>query len=221
MTASPFISLHITKTAGGTLKVALSELKDRRVEMVYNRADQDRLRDQGLSGVDLIYGHAIYGLHERLGIPPVYGCFLRHPLTRTISHYFHLRNVDKGPVGEMIRQSPDINAFFETTDYWEFTNLQLRIISGLGNQPMRDPQATMNRARDHLARTFRFVGFQEFFPISVRKLSKVLGTDITLAQDINIGHYALKDVSPATIDKIETLNALDMQLYRECLAKYL
>ena len=221
MTASPFISLHITKTAGGTLKVALSELKNRRVEMVYNRADQDRLREQDLSGVDLIYGHAIWGIHQRLGIPPVYGCFLRHPLTRTISHYFHLRNVDKGPVGELIRKSADINEFFAGTDYWEFTNLQLRIISGLGNQPMIDPQGTLDRGRENLAKTFRFVGFQEFFPMSVRKLSAVLGTEIALAKDINIGHYTLNDVLPETIDKIEALNALDMQLYRECLGKYL
>ena len=196
MTVSPFISLHITKTAGGTLKVALTELKNRRVEMVYNRADQDRLGEQDLTGVDLIYGHAIWGIHQRLGIPPVYGCFLRHPLTRTISHYFHLRNVDKGPVGDRIRQSTDINDFFANYQHWEFSNLMARIVSGLANNHAPAGYNLLRNAITNVRTSFHFIGFQEFFLLSVRKLSGVIGEPLDIGKDVNIGRYRFGDVTP-------------------------
>ena len=221
MSDSPLIFLHVTKTAGGTLKAALRNLPGRRVEMVYGPADKDRLADTDLSGVDMIYGHVIFGLHEKLKIAPKYACFMRHPVTRTISHYYHLRNVEGGPVGDLIRASADINDFFARHRHWEFSNLITKIVSGSGNDRVPDEPAMLDHALANVAAHFSFIGFQEFFPISLRKLSQDVGQDIVTRRDANIGHYDLSSVSAATLDKIVAMNQLDLALYKASLARFL
>lgn len=221
MPADPLIFLHVTKTAGGTLKEGFRNLKGRRVDFVYGQADKDRLRALGPGKLDLIYGHVLHGFHEELGVAPRYACFMRHPVTRTISHYYHLRNVEKGPVGERIRASADINAFFATEDYWEFDNLMVRILSGHANQPLPPGTAVLDQALDHMEAHVEFVGFQEHFPLSIRKMNATLGLEIVTAKDANVGRYALADVTPETLDRIEALNLLDMRLYKTALRRFL
>jgi hypothetical protein len=221
MPADPLIFLHVTKTAGGTLKEGFKALTGRRVDFVYGPADKDRLRALPPGQLDIIYGHVLHGFHADLGLAPRYACFMRHPVTRTISHYYHLRNVEKGPVGERIRASADINAFFASEDYWEFDNLMVRILSGYANQPLPPGSEALDRALDHMEAHVEFVGFQEFFPLSVRKMNATLGLNIVTAKDANVGRYALSDVSSETLDRIEALNRLDLRLYKSALRRFL
>jgi hypothetical protein len=146
---------------------------------------------------------------------------MRHPVTRTISHYYHLRNVDRGPIGDRIRESADINDFFANQSHWEFSNFMVKIISGIGN---RSPVEGINPFRvaiENIETKFDFVGFQEFFPISIRALSHYLQREIVIGKDINIGRYAFSDVSEATLKRIERLNRQDLNLYKFALRKFL
>ncbi|MFN3972949.1 MAG: hypothetical protein ACK4L4_16545 [Gemmobacter sp.] len=211
----------MTKTAGGTLKTALRETPEGMVQFIYGEDDLNRIRQLDLSSTKLVYGHTVFGVHERLKLPAKYICFLRHPVTRTISHYYHLRNVDQGPVGEKIRKSSDINDFFANFKHWEFSNFMTKIVSGLGAVPVGRDSGGLELAIKNLDTSFSFVGFQEFFPLSVRRMSKIIGIDINLKKDINIGRYSLSDVLPETLAKIEKLNEVDLALYRHCIGRYL
>ena len=215
--------MHITKTAGGTLKAALSETKGINVSFIYNAADKERLRSINLSQTDLIFGHVPFGVHKELSLPDEtrYMCFLRHPLTRTISHYYHLRNVEKGPIGDRIRQSRDINDFFKNHSHWEFSNFMTKLISGIG--PAQPPKGSTvyKDAVENLQNRFDFVGFQEFLPISLRKFSSILGVEIKPVRDINLGRYDPDQVTDETIRKIYELNSQDMRLYKHAMNLFL
>lgn len=217
------IFLHLTKTAGGTLKQALSNVPDWSLEMLYGQEDAERLANSNLSSVEMIYGHSVFGIHEQLGFEetPRYMCFMRHPITRTISHYHHLRNVDKGPVGEKIRSSEDINDFFERLNHWEFSNFMVKIIAGVGSQKPKEGVNAYRLAVDNLKNHFDFVGFQEFFPLSLKKLSNQLGKQVVTEKDINIGRYRFEDISDETLEKIEEINKNDIRLYKFALDQFL
>lgn len=220
---TPRVCLHITKTAGGTLKAALAEATSLKVAFVYNADDRERVKNSSPQNLDLIFGHMPFGVHHDLNLPETtrYMCFMRHPVTRTISHYYHLRNVDKGPIGEKIRESQNINDFFKNYQHWEFSNFMTKLISGIGAaQPPRG--ATIYKdAVNNLETKFDFVGFQEFLPISMRKFSIVLKSDIKLNRDVNIGKYSFESIAEETIERIYELNAQDIRLYKHTLNLFL
>jgi hypothetical protein len=217
------IFLHLTKTAGGTLKSALGDTAHLSTYFVYGQQDLQRLKEESPHAYDLVYGHSIYGLHSTLGLPDStrYMCFMRHPVTRTISHYYHLRNVEKGPIGDRIRASEDINDFFANNSHWEFSNFMVKVISGIGNARPSPGVNAFRMAVDNLENMFDFVGFQEYFPISVRSLSRLIGHELVIKKDINIGRYSLGDISDATLTRIEELNVQDIKLYKFALRKFL
>lgn len=220
---TPKVFLHLTKTAGGTLKTALENTPDISTFFVYNSSDVLTLKSLNPSDYDLIYGHSVFGLDREIGLSgnARYLCFMRHPIMRTISHYYHLRNVDSGPVGDRIRESSNINEFFAHHSHWEFSNFMMKIISGIGNSPAPEGVNVFRLAIDVLESRFDFVGFQEFFPISVRNLSQYLGTEVAVSRDVNVGRYSLGDVSSATISRISELNRQDIRLYKFALQKFL
>lgn len=220
---SPRVFLHLTKTAGGTLKAALSEAPSLAVGFLYSSDDRRQLIESGMKGLDLIYGHTLFGVDDELGLHPEtkYMCFMRHPVTRTISHYYHLRNVEKGPVGEKIRQSRNINHFFAEYHHWEFSNFMSKVISGLGRQSPTEGISTLQMAVENIEARFEFIGFQEHFLLSMRALSARLGVPLSLKTEVNRGRYDLSDISEATIEKIERLNRVDMKLYKYCLKRFL
>lgn len=219
----PRIFLHLTKTAGGTLKSALGSTGDLSTHFVYGSQDIEHLKETSPIDYDIIYGHSIFGLHSVIGLPSStrYMCFMRHPITRTISHYYHLRNVDRGPIGDRIRASLDINDFFQNHSHWEFSNFMVKVISGVGNTRPSPSVNAFRMAVDNLEQYFDFVGFQEYFPISVRNLSKNLGKEIVVEKDINVGRYSLSDLSQSTLDRIEALNEQDTRLYKFAIRKFL
>lgn len=97
----------------------------------------------------------------------------------------------------------------------------MKVISGVGNSTPPEDVNIFRRAVEILDTRFDFVGFQEFFPISVRALGECLGHKIDIDRDINIGRYNLGDVYPETIARIEILNQQDLRLYKFALRKFL
>lgn len=221
--STPTVFLHLTKTAGGTLKRALSGTDNYSVEMLYGPSDVERISQLNLDTTDMIYGHSVFGIHEKLGLNaiPRYMCFMRHPVTRTISHYHHLRNVDKGPVGDKIRASKDINDFFENSNHWEFSNFMVKIISGVGSKKPDQGVDAYQLAVENIEQHFDFIGFQEYFPLSLKKLSTTIERTIETEKDINVGRYRLEEVSDQTLEKIFNINKNDIRLYKFALRKFL
>lgn len=220
------VFIHLTKTAGGTLKSEVGRQSDINPLFVYDKDDWGKYDD---STHDVIYGHPDTWLFGNVGkeIPGVSGrikyiAFLRHPILRTISHYYHLRNHDEGPVGKKIRQFPDINVFFNESYHWEFENYFCRILSNHENVTSNDNmESKFLSAMDILGGDRVFVGFQEFFDYSLQRLNHEIGFKLAPDKNINIGGYSLFDVSDETIGLIKRLNHFDLRLYKTALSDFL
>ena len=203
--------MHLTKTAGGSVKSILQEsLGDK--AFFYNAGSP--VEDIVSKGKKVIFGHYAFGLHEDLDIPENYACFLRNPLNRTISHYYHLYNNDKGPVGNKIRESADnINDYFAGSIHWEFSNFMCKVIGGY----RRDSELKVDRSlcRKAIANLneMDFVGIFEFLELSLSMMFRKLDIPVTDIPQVNIGKYKLGDIRPSTYNEIIRLNRWDFLLY--------
>ena len=162
------------------LKRALKNDEKLNVEFISVPPDRKRLAGEDTSHIDLLFGHMPDDVHEEVGYgdDPRYLCFMRHPIARTISHYYHLRNVDKNPVGDKIRESKNIDDFFLNYQHWEFKNFMTGMISGFGKKAVGREQEAFEIAKGNLDKNFDFVGFHKYFSFSMRKLSTYLGIEL-------------------------------------------
>ncbi len=220
------VFIHLAKTAGGTLKNEIARQDNINPVFIYGEDSW-----QNYSSVDhnVIYGHPSKWLFGNIGkqLPNIEGkvvyiTFLRNPILRTISHYYHLRNVDKGIIGDRIREFPDINVFFKECYHWEFENYFCRILSNDKKVTSnRDMEAKFLAAIDIVRKDIAFVGFQEFFEYSLYYLNGMFGLKLSPEKNINMGSYSLLDVYPETFEIIKGLNFYDIKLYNMMLSDFL
>ena len=211
------IFLHITKTAGATLQRALQIAVSKAGKTIQFANGLKAAKQLELPSPDFIYGHLAYGVHEALGIEANYIAFLRHPVSRVISHYYHLFNIDKSKVGDKIRNSADIDCFFREQKHWEFDNLLCRVCSGKLNK-VDDMDEAYHLAFENVRKHFIFIGFQEHFELSVSCLSRTLGFPILPDKEFNVGRYQLNGIADETIDRITQSNLHDIALYKNLIA---
>lgn len=213
------VFIHLTKTAGGTLKDSVAGEATFSPLFVYNHLDwQQYDRDKH----NVIYGHPDTWLYGNIGKPLdnsgdrfAYVTFLRHPITRTISHFYHLTHVETGAVGERLRSYKDINEFFAKDYHWEFNNYYCKVFST--HPKLRDNddfERRVEEARDNLQNKLSFVGFQEYMGLSLLTLNSMLGTDLKIGSPVNVGDYSYQGVSKETLQKIISLNEHDLKLYK-------
>ncbi|KIN63923.1 hypothetical protein Z946_2806 [Sulfitobacter noctilucicola] len=86
---------------------------------------------------------------------------------------------------------------------------------------MNDSRNSLDIAKENLDKNFAFVGFQEYFSFSMRKLSKILDVQLNVERDVNVGRYDLSQVSEDTLGVIEENTKLDFELYKYALEKFL
>lgn len=210
------IFLHMTKTAGGSIKSAIAENYPRKCLFGNSINSFDEISDD----VDLIFGHLIFGAHKSFPGFENYITFVRHPLTRTISHYYQLKNVDNSKIGVKIKKHDSINDFFSRDEHWEFQNFMCKIISGYGNKKV-DDNDLYEKAIGNIDTFFSFVGIQEYMDLSLLRLSHIFGKKISVNKNVNIGSYNIFDINRKTLNKILEQNQLDLKLYKNISSKFL
>lgn len=213
---NPLFFIHVTKTAGGTIKKMLRE-GDLNIQFHYP-GEHGFSKDFSYSDdFDAIYGHYRFGAHEIMGVDPNYACFVRNPFSRTVSHFYHLKNVAKNAAGDKARQFGDIGSFLSNTKSMDLDNLQTRMISGIGRDIgyQKLDQLAADLAIDNLRRYFRFIGVFEDLASSIDRLNALLpGLKGSLAPHVNKGSYS-DGLSEESIELINLHNSLDMQVYDE------
>lgn len=207
--------MHITKTAGGSLKEAIRKSD---ADVLFHYRDEKGWNPQMAyeRKPAVLFGHYIFGAHERLGVTPRYGCFLREPVARMISHYYHLKNNDRGPVGNRLRTYDALEDYLLEGQHWEFDNFLCRIISGVGNKP-KFGEVGFNvyaRARKNLIDYFEFIGIFEKMPESLERLRKLIPSMDVRLPVVNRGSYNNK-IAPDALHLVEALNCYDKLLYDE------
>lgn len=212
--------MHITKTAGGSLKEAMRKSD---ADVVFHYRDEDGWNPQFKyeRKPAVLFGHYIFGAHERMEVPPQYGCFLREPVARSISHYYHLKNNDLGPVGTRLRTYDSLESYLLEGQHWEFDNFLCRVISGVGNKP-KFGNVGFNvyaQARKNLIEYFQFIGLFERMTESLERLRKVVPSlDIDLPM-VNRGSYT-KEIAPDALRLVQALNNYDKLLYEDAAALF-
>lgn len=213
------VFIHLTKTAGGTLKESVRNEPSFSTAFVYGQQDwanYDRKQH------NVIYGHPNHWLYGNIGKSLdhssdrfAYISFLRHPLTRTISHFYHLINVEKGEIGDRLRSYKDINEFFAKDYHWEFNNYYCKIFSTHSNlRDNEDFEQRVEEARDTIQSKLSFIGFQEYMGLSLLTLNSMLNTNLSVGSPVNVGDYSYQGISKETLRKIILLNEHDLKLYK-------
>ncbi len=205
--------MHITKTAGGTIK---SMFRDCGVPVQFHYPGEAGFHPQfGYSfATPILYGHYIYGAHDRMGLAPNYACFLRDPIARALSHFHHLHNVDKSHLGDLARQHKTIEAYADQARHWEMDNFQTRVISGVGNDVKfrQMTHAHLRLAMENLDAHFRYIGIFEDLKGSLSRLQGFVPELADKLPHVNKGKYERK-IADGTLDKLCDLHRFDLILY--------
>lgn len=189
--------LHLYKTGGTTINDLLfrNYMPDEVVNLyvpsmstgqsgeIFRIHDELQMTDR----LKVVYGHYAYGIHRKFPeVPYRYYCFVREPFDRLISTYYHLIRLegewqyrilnllDPGFASqeEVQRNFPDPATYLA---YDGLQNQQCMFITGMTPEVIaRDQVYYAKMAIDHLEREFGFVGLQEDFEGSLKKLQKLL-----------------------------------------------
>lgn len=217
---APILFMHVTKTAGGTLKEIFSRSK-LKVRMHYP-SEEGFQRDFSYPlEYDIYYGHFSYGVHENLGVPPRYMGFVREPIARVNSHYNHLVKNDHGPVGENARKAGDLENYLYKVRRWEFDNMMCRMYSGVVNTvPFGGVGwGVLEKALENVENNFLFVGVQERFNESITRLEKIINVNLTIPRfNVNKGDYS--KMKKVELGVVEELNFFDKIFYDKMLKSF-
>jgi Sulfotransferase family len=212
---TPLYFMHITKTAGGSLKETLRKSKET-VKFHYPEEPGFKRYFSYPKETDIVFGHYIFGAHSIADMPPNYACFVRDPVARTFSHYHHLKNNDKGPIGNSVRTFDTIDLALSNMKHWEFDNFLCRLISGVGATAKFGDVGfnTYEAARKNLKFHFRYIGVFEAMDASIKRLNKLipsLGMDLPT---VNLGDYK-REIPAVTRELLIRLNRYDELLYQD------
>jgi hypothetical protein len=192
------------------------------------------LKDPNLRAV---IGHFSYGIHESINKECQYFTFIRNPIDRVLSLYYH--QVHRGVIKESVGL-PDVLEDMRD-DYWAaclsdwypnppnfsegdirrassmmFCNDQTRRISGFTLQDDVTDDEMLERAKNNLINDFAFFGVNELFDESLLLLSKMLGLQKVpnyLPLLVNQKRKSIPTISQEIENLIKQKNILDIQLY--------
>jgi len=210
--------LHIYKTGGTTLNDMLfknfSESEIINLYIPYISTGQlgeiFKVRENvNISKITkIVYGHYAYGIHKKYNhLPFTYMCYVREPYARLVSTYYHLLRMDSEwqfqilsrlcgdytTVDSVIGKLPDLSTYLR---YNGLQNQQCMFITG--QTPLvinKDPVYYAKMAIDNLERDFSFVGLQEEFEESLRRLNKLLKLKTTEYSYKNLGINKPENIS--------------------------
>lgn len=215
--------MHITKTAGGSLKELLKDAAARGEDIAFHYPEEPGFRRemdyQRLPRI--LFGHYVFGAHDRAEAFPNYACFFREPIARTNSHYYHLFNHDESSVGNMIRRFENLEHFLKYGRHWEFDNFLTRTISGVANRlPYGEVgHSTYIAARNNLRWAFSYIGIFERMNESLERLSKIVPGISTRLPKVNVGEYK-PGIKETDYRLLRSLNRFDELLYEDALAMF-
>lgn len=227
--------MHIPKTAGTTLHqiirqqygeehifrayigIGAATLQEH-IDNLQSRLAEENTQDQEIK---LILGHVGFGLHEILGRDLTYITFLRHPLDRLISWYYHQQRIPHAKYHQAC-QSMGIKELITRFQPIPTDNHQTRFIAG---DSLREKlglpntisygccnQTLLDQAKENLRKYFLVVGIQESFDDSLGLLQNSLGWQNISYVTENVGNNK-QIIDQSEIDFLQACNYWDLQLY--------
>jgi Sulfotransferase family len=180
----------------------------------------------------LLYGHTPYGIHHHMkpDWDVRYMTFLRNPVDRALSHYYHVLRLGrttpkKHPVGELKFDEPDedVEPFTEELApelalndvRYIPDNLQTRMLSGEAEPFGEVTGETLKQAKRNLAKNITVFGLAERFDESLVLVKRRLGYANILYEDQRVNPERPRgDAIPDELRQAaENGNRYDLELY--------
>jgi Galactose-3-O-sulfotransferase len=223
---SPLFYLHIPKAGGSSLLgVVEGQYAPGEMLVIYDvdfRSPADIAQIHGaLSArkqkqLRLIAGHFGFGAHSQVGSKPAYFTMLREPTGRVISNYRHMMRSPR--VKQKDIRGISLDTFLDEQRWIDSDNGQVRRLCGMEFEGHLVPfgscsQEMLECAKNNLSRYFPAFGIMEEFDLSLQLFQRSLGwSDVRYTLE-NLAPRASEPVSQATREKIQRLNAFDIELY--------
>lgn len=222
-TPGTVIFLHIPKTAGTTLdQIIFRHYQRRHVYETGLIAQQGVMDFQNLPPSErekyrLIKGHLSFGIHEYVSPPWAYFTFFRHPIERTISHFYFMRRTPKHPIYQLLRdENLDLKQVLEAGLNPMLHNAHTRLLAGIWAEPPAGAcdEKDLAKAKENL-RQIKVIGLTEEFDASLLLLGKAFGWKhlYYTKRNVSVGRPAQDTLSEDTIAAVQAANQLDSELY--------
>lgn len=203
--------LHLPKSGGTTLRHVLErQFPPERTLAAYPTPESHAATRAGrlvlppaLAGLTpeersryaLVSGHFSYGIHEAFAGPCRYLTFVRRPVERVVSLYYHARSHADHVMHPLIHEAGmSLADLLETgRNALEYEDAQVRALAGLHLEDefrravRKDPEAVLAQALRHLESHFDMIGVMEAYDASLLLAAELYGwTDV---------HYEVRNVT--------------------------
>ncbi len=216
MNSQKLIFLHISKTAGTTLReIAIKNYGEEDTAVIYGTEEEKRTAfEAGFNQRKaMLFGHFDFSfLPENLFDYKVI-CFLRNPFNQMVSHYLHFAR----------KKQEDLNDgnFLAFLRSYEGQNWQCQYLAGWRRQEraLIDKDTMLKEALANLKERVFFCGITEQFDDSLLWLKSELGWKKINYQKRNMAQQTdiAEDLKQKFRSEILRANSLDMQLYEQAL----
>lgn len=214
---------HIPKTAGAAARAGLAQLYPPQTVFL---CGPDGVLDNLLTlprekkdSIHFLSGHVDYGIHKVFSNSTVYAAFLRHPVERVFSHWWHIFTRPEHRFHDFA-QSTTLDGFLDAAVRPRMNNCMTRMLSGINPPYGECPESMLKAALRNIAESYCFLGAQERFDESYAMLASLLGAEgdaLTPPPERNISENRPKveELPRETRRRIERLNGLDIELYEK------
>jgi hypothetical protein len=175
-----FFYMHIPKTAGTSLRMALDGMPERlRAVCVYPQdpfISTTRCFELGRAAfdeTDVVVGHFPYGFHAISERPYRYISLVREPFAMVMSYYLYAKHVQNAP--HLSRYS----SIYEAANSDEFDNILTRYFANRFDfEPITE--ADLLTAKRNIRSDFLYIGTVENIHSSIDRIKDIFGVDIPL-----------------------------------------
>jgi Sulfotransferase family len=235
-----FCFVHVPKTAGTAVTDLLRRnfLQGFHQYVVIGRRDQDGRgktfdsRDEDIRNalrhiadrshaLELIAGHVPYGVHKKIARRVSYFAFMREPLARSLSQYYHVMDEtrDSALRRTMIEYDFDFRKAIEDGVALPLNNDQTRML--IGSDKVFLEENDLDQAKAIIERDYLLVGTHERLRESLDLLFDKLDFRHRDLTTLNLGRCDLPPPAPGMQEVFMEANDLDRRLYDWVAKEYL
>jgi len=171
----------------------------------------EQLSQQQIQQSNLVYGHALFGLHRHLDCSCRYFTMLRDPVRRVASHYFyHKERYPNSPLSSM-----SLEEFLQSNHPIAQSNRQVHFLSG--KDPEQSSHTSLEIAKNRLRNDFAAFGLTERFDESLFLFRNRLdwrSLPFYVRRKVNSKRPAVEELPADTVEAVQQQNLLDTDLYR-------